>query len=172
MDDVNSLSDILFSATENSIDIGGIITFEDAKVSDDGFTIFGDGGSAPIQFSLVDAITNQIAPANQPYSFTLPVDSLLGVEPGEILSYSATQADGSPLPDWLIFDSSRRTFSGTPTCENAGTLEIKLMVETSGAIPGDADRFTSDTFFLTVPGLTSLSSLLGTDSALSSCNVW
>ena len=40
------------------------------------------------------------------------------------LNYSATLSDGSPLPSWLAFDTSTRTFSGTPPSTFTGTLGI------------------------------------------------
>ena len=32
----------------------------------------------------------------------------------DALTYTATKSDGSPLPTWLGFNASTRTFSGTP----------------------------------------------------------
>ncbi|WP_434052158.1 MAG: putative Ig domain-containing protein [Roseibium sp.] len=57
-------------------------------------------------------------------SFTIPLDAYIdyfGVSP----ELTATQADGSPL-DWLRFDPSTGTFSGTPPQDYNGTLSIKL----------------------------------------------
>lgn len=42
------------------------------------------------------------------------------------LTYTVTLADGSPLPNWLQFDSNSLTLSGTPTREDVGSLELKI----------------------------------------------
>jgi uncharacterized repeat protein (TIGR02059 family) len=43
------------------------------------------------------------------------------------LTYTATLTDGSPLPSWLSFDSTTRTFSGTPPAgATPGTLAVKV----------------------------------------------
>ncbi|TQK04776.1 Ig-like domain-containing protein [Herbaspirillum sp. SJZ107] len=43
---------------------------------------------------------------------------------GPALAYTATLADGSPLPSWLAFDPATRTFTGTPPRGSAGTHEV------------------------------------------------
>ncbi|MGV0960375.1 MAG: Ig-like domain-containing protein [Limnohabitans sp.] len=49
------------------------------------------------------------------------------------LTYTATLADGSALPSWLSFNATTRTFSGTPTSADLGTLSIKV-VASDGAL--------------------------------------
>jgi phospholipase/lecithinase/hemolysin len=44
----------------------------------------------------------------------------------DLITYSATLADGSKLPDWLEFNPITRTFDGTPTDDNLGILDIKV----------------------------------------------
>ena len=38
----------------------------------------------------------------------------------------AVLADGSALPDWLSFDASTRTFSGTPENGDVGSLDVRV----------------------------------------------
>ena len=45
---------------------------------------------------------------------------------GDVLSYSATQANGSPLPTWLGFDSKTQSFTGTPRNADVGKLAITV----------------------------------------------
>ncbi|MBK8132336.1 MAG: putative Ig domain-containing protein [Gammaproteobacteria bacterium] len=52
------------------------------------------------------------------FSFTLPTGSFRDVDVGDALIYTATLANGDPLPDWLTFDAQTRTFSGTPANGN------------------------------------------------------
>ncbi|MTJ47786.1 hypothetical protein FJR05_07770 [Dolichospermum sp. UHCC 0259] len=60
-----------------------------------------------------------------------------GVIP-DLIKYSATLADGSNLPDWLNFNSTTRTFSGTPTTGIAGSLDVKVIAtDKAGATVND-----------------------------------
>ncbi|MFM6281776.1 MAG: putative Ig domain-containing protein, partial [Dolichospermum sp.] len=45
----------------------------------------------------------------------------------DLIKYSATLADGSNLPDWLNFNSTTRTFTGTPKTANIGQLNVKVI---------------------------------------------
>ena len=42
----------------------------------------------------------------------MPVDSFKDIDAGDELTYTATQADGTALPDWLHFDAQTLAFSG------------------------------------------------------------
>ncbi len=66
-----------------------------------------------------------------------------GVIP-DLIKYSATLADGSSLPDWLNFNTTTRTFSGTPTNDNVGNLNVKV------AATDKAGETVSDTFTINV----------------------
>jgi len=48
------------------------------------------------------------------------------IDKGTNLSYTATLADNSSLPSWLIFNAATRTFSSTsnPTASDAGILQV------------------------------------------------
>jgi Ca2+-binding RTX toxin-like protein len=48
------------------------------------------------------------------------------VDAGDSLGYNVTLANGDPLPSWLSFNAQTRTFSGTPTNNDVGTLSIKV----------------------------------------------
>ncbi len=43
------------------------------------------------------------------------------------LVYTATLSDGTSLPSWLSFNAETRTFSGTPTDDDLGTLSVKVI---------------------------------------------
>ena len=60
------------------------------------------------------------------FSFTLPAGSFRDVDVGDELAYTATLADGSPLPAWLTFDAQTGTFSGTPANGDVGTLQLAV----------------------------------------------
>ncbi len=77
-----------------------------------------------------------------PILLILPEDSFADVD-GDALTLTATQSDGSNLPDWLTFDDATRTFSGTPPEEYSGTFELTVT-----ASDGTSD--VSDTFTLEI----------------------
>lgn len=60
------------------------------------------------------------------FSFTLPADSFRDVDVGDALTYTATLADGSALPEWLSFDAQTGTFSGTPANGDVGELQLTV----------------------------------------------
>ncbi|MBL4589430.1 MAG: hypothetical protein JKY11_05055, partial [Alphaproteobacteria bacterium] len=51
--------------------------------------------------------------------------------PGEILTYESTMEDGSPLPDWLLFDSESLTYKGTAPVGAEKVLEIIIIARDS-----------------------------------------
>ena len=70
------------------------------------------------------ALTDQSVHAGQTYAWQLPEGAFVDVDPGDVLSYSASRADGSALPDWLSFDATTGTFGGTPA--TAGTYALQV----------------------------------------------
>jgi Ca2+-binding RTX toxin-like protein len=77
---------------------------------------------APVVFVPLD---DQSINENQLFSYQLPSDAFSDVD-NSTLTYSAKLSDGSDLPAWLTFDATTRTFSGTPSFDNAGTLSVKV----------------------------------------------
>ena len=89
-------------------------------------------------------IADQTTETNTPFDFQLPANTFNDVDAGDSLTYTATRSDGTALPNWLSFDSTTLTLTGTPTTSDAGDLSIKLQAtDTSGAS-------VSDTFNLAV----------------------
>ncbi|MBF0437341.1 MAG: putative Ig domain-containing protein [Magnetococcales bacterium] len=60
-------------------------------------------------------------------SFQVPANTFVDTD-GDILAYTATLADGSPLPAWLTFDPATRTFSGNPP-NGVTTLALKVIAD-------------------------------------------
>ena len=73
-----------------------------------------------------NAISNQSATTGTAFNFIIPANSFSDPDAGDILTYSATRADGTALPTWLIFNPATRTFSGSPTSGNVGNLSVKV----------------------------------------------
>ena len=59
------------------------------------------------------------------WQYTIPANAFHDAD-GDSLSYSATQADGKPLPKWLNFNAANRTFSGTPGNDDVGNLALHI----------------------------------------------
>ena len=55
------------------------------------------------------------------------------LSPGCGETYSATLANGDPLPGWLRFDAAKRTFSGTPAhADTPVDIDVKVTVRAGG----------------------------------------
>ena len=81
---------------------------------------------------LKKAPANLSAAVGQPFYQALPADMLIDDDGNNTLTWSAALDNGAPLPAWLRFEPSTRTFSGTPT--EKGTIKTKIAVtDTSGA---------------------------------------
>ncbi len=80
---------------------------------------------------LSTALPDQTAAQGGVYSYTVPASTFTDPDAGDTLSYSATLADGSALPQWLLFDTTTRTFSGTP--DTLGTISVRVTAKDTGA---------------------------------------
>ena len=81
---------------------------------------------------------------------------------GDTLTYSATLADGGALPDWLSFDAATQTFSGTPTLNSAGLLNVRVMAtDRDGA--SVSDDFVLDVALNRIVGTGAVDNLVGTE---------
>ncbi|HHQ49041.1 MAG TPA: hypothetical protein ENK19_09200, partial [Acidobacteria bacterium] len=70
------------------------------------------------------ALEDQEAKVGRSFSWQVPDGAFYDVDAGDVLTYQATLADGSPLPEWLSFDSARGVLGGTPV--TAGEFEIRI----------------------------------------------
>jgi VCBS repeat-containing protein len=105
----------------------------------------------------VGAIADQSSPEDMLWTFQVPANAFSDVDSAG-LTYSATLGDGDPLPPWLNFDSSTRTFSGTPPSDFNGSIDLKVIVS-------DGEFSTSDVFTLTVTAVNDPPALAGDLSA-------
>ncbi|MEA5577214.1 SGNH/GDSL hydrolase family protein [Anabaena sp. UHCC 0451] len=76
----------------------------------------------------------------------------------DLIRYSATLADGSELPHWLRFNSITGEFIGTPTDENVGSVDVKV-------IATDKEGLTATDIFSIVIEGTNPSIFVGTPNA-------
>ncbi|MDD2893761.1 MAG: VCBS domain-containing protein [Halothiobacillaceae bacterium] len=85
-------------------------------------TITGTNDAPVVATAIADQSTLQDAP----FSFTVPADSFSDIDAGDVLSYTATLADGTALPAWLTFDAATQTFSGTPDNWDVAMLAVQV----------------------------------------------
>jgi len=74
-------------------------------------------------------ISNQKTIVGQKFNFNVPNNIFYDDDSKEPLVYSATMLDGKSLPSWLTFDSTSKTFDGTP--KEAGELKICVIATDS-----------------------------------------
>ncbi|MDF1635830.1 putative Ig domain-containing protein, partial [Mycoplana sp. MJR14] len=78
--------------------------------------------------------TNQNAVVGTAFSLALPSNTFTDIDTGDTLAYTATLSSGAALPAWLSFNATTRTFSGTPTAADAGTLGIRVTATDLGGL--------------------------------------
>ena len=94
------------------------------SVSDDFDIAVANTNDAP---TLVNAIADQAATEDTAFSFIVPANAFADVDIGDALSYTATLADGTALPDWLRFDAATRRFGGTPENADVGSVDVRVI---------------------------------------------
>ncbi|MBD1910428.1 putative Ig domain-containing protein [Leptolyngbya sp. FACHB-8] len=140
-------STLTFSGTPTNAHVGTIsvrVTATDqagASISDSFNLVVGSTNDAP---TLTAPIADQSTLSNTSFNFRIASNTFQDVDLGDTLTYSATREDGTSLPDWLRFDASTQSFTGTPTITDAGTINLRV---TATDLAGASS---SDVFTLTV----------------------
>ncbi len=103
---------------------------------------------API---VVKPLADQDITFNKAFYWQLPADSFKDVDQGDTLSYKATLADGSALPDWLHFDTQTLAFSGVSP-KTVTALDIRVTATDKVAATGSTvdSLSASDVFTLSI----------------------
>jgi Domain of unknown function (DUF4347)/Putative Ig domain/FG-GAP-like repeat/Domain of unknown function (DUF4114) len=86
---------------------------------------------API---VATSLTNQTVNQGQLISFAVPTNAFSDPDEGDVLTYSVVLANGNPLPTWLTFNPETRTFSGTATAADVGTLDLQVKATDLGGL--------------------------------------
>ncbi|RIW12981.1 tandem-95 repeat protein, partial [Algoriphagus lacus] len=136
-----------FSGTPGNSDVGMIsiaVTADDENggtVTDTFDITVSNTNDAP---TVANPISDQSATQNVAFNFQFGVNTFNDTDVGDVLTYTAQLAGGGSLPAWLAFDSPTRTFSGTPSNADIGSITIELTANdgNGGAI--------SDSFLITV----------------------
>jgi Putative Ig domain/FG-GAP-like repeat/Domain of unknown function (DUF4114) len=95
---------------------------------------------------VANPIPTQAIALGSALNFTLAANTFTDSDPGDVLSYSAKLTNGNPLPTWLTFNPTTKTFAGTPGAGNLGVLGIVVTAKDQAGLT------VSDDFNLTVTG--------------------
>jgi large repetitive protein len=100
---------------------------------------------APVNDAPVTAapIANQSLAEDTALTFTIPAGTFSDVD-NATLALTATLSDGSPLPAWIVFNSTTGTFSSTPPPNFNGAIDIIVTATDTGLLS------TTSAFTLTI----------------------
>jgi len=105
-----------------------VSNIEILRFSDGDISLGIDPNNAP-EIGDHQALPDQNTKVTKDYNFTVPGNAFIDQD-GDTLNYSATLSDGSPLPTWLTFNSTNRTFTGIPGEALVDTnITIRIKVE-------------------------------------------
>lgn len=140
-----------FSGIPTNIDVGALNL---TVMATDQGNLHGSADFSLIVQNVNDApvvaasIADQTAAEDSAFAFTIPGTTFTDEDliHGDALTYQATLAGGNPLPTWLSFNPTTRTFIGTPGAGDAGTLQIAVSATDNGTLSA------TDTFALVISG--------------------
>ena len=99
-----------------------------------------DINNAPV---LANPVADMALTEDVAFSRPVPMNTFFDADARDTLLYRVTRADGSEIPDWLKFDATTNTLSGTPCNDDVGTLALKLnATDPSGASGSDIFQLT------------------------------
>ncbi len=120
------------------------IQFADARIS---LGIDPNNGPRLGKPSMVDQIWDDSAAK----TFQIPATAFYDLDLADGMTFTATLADNSALPSWLLFNATTRTFSGTPPQAAIGiVLDIKVTATDVPAAGQSVPLSVSDNFLLTI----------------------
>ena len=97
--------------------------------------------------TLANAIADQAATEGVAFSLSV-ANAFTDVDTGDVLTLSATLADGKPLPTWLKFTPATGAFAGTPMdADSSKTINVMVKATDKGK------AVASDTFALVITGV-------------------
>ncbi|MEJ0078343.1 MAG: Ig-like domain-containing protein [Alphaproteobacteria bacterium] len=130
--------------------VGGLTndTFVIAGISGGSFGVQSDISAQHFKFApsqspvVANPIPDQFFPEDTGWTFQFAANTFVDPE-GDSLTYSAQTSSNGPLPGWLTFNASTRTFRGAPPLDFNGTVSVKVNAS-------DGHSTTFDTFDLTI----------------------
>ncbi|BAY22455.1 hypothetical protein NIES2100_22180 [Calothrix sp. NIES-2100] len=118
-DNVGNLNVKVTATDDSGVNISDIFAIAVENVND-----------API---VENAIADQNAKQGDAFNFQIPTNTFTDIDAGDVLTYSATLENGNALPSWLTFNPTTRTFTGTPSNDNVGNLNVKVTAKDNSA---------------------------------------
>ena len=122
--DFNGDVGLLVTATDaGNLSASSAFTLTITPVNDSPFNVF--------------ELPDQNSPANTEFRYVIPGGTFYDVDipTGDRLTYTATMADGSPLPTWLNFsDVQTPQFFGTPPQDFTGSLVFNVIATDTGGL--------------------------------------
>ncbi|MDI3273571.1 putative Ig domain-containing protein [Pseudomonas sp. AL03] len=111
-------------------------------------------------------LLDQNATESTPFKYAVTHDSFTDANQ-DVLTYTATLADGSALPAWLSFNATSLTFTGTPISTASGNYNVLVKAaDPSGASVSDSFALAvADAPANTITGTNNAESLNGTAGA-------
>ena len=88
--------------------------------------LLGLGGPVNHAPTVATPLVDQTVQEDVPLSIQVPANTFADQDANDVLTYSASLANGSPLPAWLSFNTTSRIFSGTPDDAQVGTLDLRV----------------------------------------------
>jgi len=73
-------------------------------------------------------LVNQETDADNSFSYTFENSAFADDDINDVLSYTAELSGNNEIPSWLTFNSSTRTFEGTPSESNVGVYVLQVTV--------------------------------------------
>jgi Ca2+-binding RTX toxin-like protein len=89
-------------------------------------------------------LVDQTVAEGTPFAIRIPATTFTDLDPGDVLTLSASLADGTALPSWLLFDTATGTLSAIPDDAQVGSFDLTVT-----ATDRETER-ASDTFTLTI----------------------
>jgi len=80
---------------------------------------------------LANPIADQALAQGPVFSYVVPIGAFTDVDDATLV-YSATLAGGQPLPTWLNFNPSTRSFLGTPSPADLNSLTVRVTATDAG----------------------------------------
>lgn len=78
---------------------------------------------------VANPISDQSTTVGATFNFQFSSNTFSDPDEGHTLTYTAQLEGGSELPEWLNFNAATRTFSGTPTEDDIGTLSVEVIAD-------------------------------------------
>ncbi|MFD1143668.1 malectin domain-containing carbohydrate-binding protein, partial [Larkinella insperata] len=92
---------------------------------------------------LASALPDQNAAVGSTFNYQFGENSFTDPD-NDVLIYTAIQSNNSPLPAWLSFDATTRTFSGVPPVGSPASITVKVTAD------DDRGGTVSDSFVITI----------------------